>query len=164
MNVVAETLTGASSAWNTILAAWEEGQDAAMPDPRVAVPPAPTLDSGLLSRQLQALARSEGVLGCGVVDLERGDLLLAETRGSMSQAGLAAMARALADARAAHGRAAGPGMPVPEELQVVSAAGIDLLRASSPSSRLGLAVRIDRYVMSMPLVRVKLGEVEKLIR
>jgi hypothetical protein len=163
VSVVAEALTGASSAWNTILAAWEEGLDTVPNDPRLAGNSAQTLDSGLLTRQLQALARTEGVMGCAVIDLERGDMLLSESR-AMTSAGLTATTRALAEARAAHGRAAGPGMPVPEEVQVISSAGIDLLRCAPPPSRLGLVLRLDRHGANLPAARSRMAEVERLLR
>jgi hypothetical protein len=163
VSVVAEALTGASSAWNTVLAAWEDGLDSLPADPRMAGAPRQSLDSGLLTRQLQNLARSEGIMGCAVVDMERGDLLLSESR-SMTNAGLTAMARALCESRAAHGRAAGPGMPVPEELQVVSTAGIDLLRCAPPPSRLGLAIRLERHGAAVQMLRPRMTEVERLLR
>jgi hypothetical protein len=55
-------------------------------------------------------------------------------------------------------------MPVPEELQVVSTAGIDLLRCAPPPSRLGLAIRLERHGAAVQMLRPRMTEVERLLR
>ena len=156
---VAVSLTGTSTVWNTVLAAWDAAQQD--PQPQQAAPERAPQDSASLGRALAGLARTEGVLACGVVDLDRGELLASDSRQD-DEPGLARAARALVAARAAHIQAVGNAEALPEELLVTVPGRIQLLRCVGQGPRpMALALVLDRQNANLALVRFKLAEAER---
>jgi hypothetical protein len=154
---LAETLSGASSVWNTVLCAWEASSSAPTFAPSAAVR---QIDDSQVAKALFALVRTEGVIACGVVDLTTGELLAHDSRGSLNF-DLAARARRLTAARRVFGNGTEPGTEG-EELMVTMTGRIDLLRAAAPApSRLGMVLVLDRRLANLPLVRFKLMQAEK---
>jgi hypothetical protein len=152
-----ESLTGASTVWNTIQTAWEATQTSAL-----AGAEQPPAEPDAAARALHALARTDGVLACGIVDLQHGDLLATESRLGAG-ADLVGAARALCIARAAHASASGHAAQAADELLVTEPGRIQLLRAAGPKGRLGLVLLLDRAHANLALVRFKLVEAERLL-
>jgi len=182
---VAEPLASAASVWNCVLGAWEAsqgerlplGQPAARqqalgaafapPPPAAAARPAgftplpadqPPMPA--LNRLLAPLARSEGLLACGVVDLARGDLLASQARAPLPQ-DLAALALALCAARQAHLAVAGGAAP--DEILITAGAHQALLRSLPGGAGLGFVALVDRAQANLSLLRFKLLDAERLL-
>lgn len=155
---LAETLSGASTVWNTVLSAWEASANAPPPAPAAAPR---RIDDSQVTKALFALARTEGVIACGVVDLSTGALLAHDCRDSLNF-DLAARARRLAAARRVFGNSTEPGDTEGEELTVTMTGRIDLLHtAPSAPGRLGMFLVLDRRRVNLPLVRFKLMQAQK---
>ncbi len=192
-HALAEPLGSAASVWNRVLEAWESAQarqpaafaQAFAPLPsssataRAAAParaPATPGDSqpdaqgtalprALLNRLLLPLARSEGMLACGIVDLHNGDLLASEQRDE-PPLDLAALAEALCAARLAHQAVAADEAP-PDEILVTTGPRQSLLRrlpaASDDSAPLGFVAVLDRQRVNLALLRFKLLDAERIL-
>lgn len=159
---MSESLTGASSVWNTVLTAWEAAAVARQP-PAAAQPGAdggPVVHPDAVARALGVVARTEGLLACGLVNLSCGDLLASDARDGNPH-GLAQMAAALCAARQAHLSAAGHSNPAPDELLVTTGAQQAMLRTLSTSAALGLVALVDRNQVNLALLRFRLMEAEK---
>jgi hypothetical protein len=155
---LAETLSGASTVWNTVLSAWEASANA-LPIAPAAAPR--RIDDSQVTKALFALVRTEGVIACGVVDLSTGALLAHDCRDSLNF-DLAARARRLAAARRVFGDGTERGGTEGEELMVTMTGRIDLLHtAPSAPGRLGMFLVLDRRLVNLPLVRFKLMQAQK---
>lgn len=174
-----ETLGSAASVWNAVLTAWEaavaERQherrvDAALPTALAADGLGPLLARGV-GRALGLIARTEGLLACGLVSLSSGELLEADLRDSAHDT-LARQAAALCAARQAFGAtlsaaepAPGPGSDAPgtggTELMVTAGTQVALLHALPQGSAFGLVALLDRGQANLPLLRFRLREAEK---
>ena len=155
---LAETLSGASTVWNTVLSAWETSANAPPPAPAAAPR---RIDDSQVTKALFALVRTEGVIACGVVDLTTGALLAHDSRDGLNF-DLAARARRLAAARRVFGNSTEPGDTEGEELTVTMTGRIDLLHtAPSAPGRLGMFLVLDRRRVNLPLVRFKLMQAQK---
>jgi hypothetical protein len=192
---VAEPLTCAAQVWNTVLEAWEatqadlgfdlpppRGPDAAHPAAPPGPPapwtaalargearrPAPAAMPPSLARLLLPLARSEGLLACGIVDLDRGDLLASQQCGP-PETDLAALALALCAARHAH-QAVSPNDALPDEVLITTGARQTLLRQlagqrgnEAGPGRLGFIAVLDRQQANLALLRFKLLDADRLL-
>lgn len=192
VRALAEPLGSVADVWNCVLAAWEAIQETATPwaapsapaghglarralAPSVPpVPPTPSrpgtqLPALVLNRLLLPLARSEGLLACGIVDLDTGDLLASQQRDE-PPVHLAGLAEALCAARLAHQAVAADETP-PEEVLVTSGPRQTLLRllpGGAPgglpdASPLGFVAVLDRQQANLPLLRFKLLDAERLL-
>lgn len=132
--------------------------DAASAD-RPADPPLPAPE--LLGRLLAPLARSEGLLGCGVVDLISGDLLASQSRDALP-GDLPALALSLCTARQAH-RALGRATSLPDEVLVTAGPHQVLLRTLPGGAALGFVALLDRAQANLPLLRFRLLDTEGLL-
>ena len=168
---MSESLTGASSVWNTVLTAWEaasaatrgtEPQLAASPGVAGAPPPdgIPALRPDGVARALSLVARTEGLLACGLVNLACGDLLAADARDGSGHS-LAAHAAAMCAARQAHLCAGGADTPAPDELLITAGPHQVLLRAVAKAGSLGLVALLERSQANLALLRFRLLEAEK---
>lgn len=115
-------------------------------------PPLPGADA--LARLLQPLARSEGLLGCGVVDLLSGDLLASQCRGPLP-ADLETLALALCTARQAH-VAVGRAAALPDEVLITTGPHQCLLRTLPGEAALGFVAVLDRAQSNLALLRFRL--------
>ncbi len=181
-HALAEPLGSAASVWNRVLEAWEATQ--AMPPaqaraPAAACKPPPShatalrADAGqsaaalptlLANRLLLPLARSEGLLACGIVDLHSGDLLASQQR-EQPAADLVALAEALCAARLAHQAVAGQ-EPAPDEMLVTIGQRQTLLRrlpGAADGRELGFVAVLDRAHANLALLRFKLLDAERLL-
>jgi hypothetical protein len=160
---MSESLTGASSVWNTVLTAWEAASAAS----RHTEPQAPSGDGSTtlhpegVARALSLVARTEGLLACGLVNLACGDLLATEVRDG-SHGSLATHAAAMCAARQAHLSASGGEAAASDELLVTSGAYQVLLRSvTNPAGALGLVALLERSQANLALLRFRLLEAEK---
>jgi len=173
-HALAEPLASAASVWNCVLEAWEATQTlpapAAAPAPPPEPPPLPVLaaaGSGIqlpavvLNRLLLPLARSEGLLACGIVDLHTGDLLATQQREEPAT-DLAALAEALCAARLAHQAVATDEAP-PEEILVTTGPRQTLLRRLPGEAPLGFVAVLDRQQANLALLRFKLLDAERVL-
>ena len=179
-HALAEPLTSAASVWNCVLAAWEAMLGAGPPAsattaaphrPAVALPAAaarqPAADPGtrlppvVLNRLLLPLARSEGLLACGIVDLHSGDLLASQQR-EQPPTDLAALAETLCATRLAH-QAVAADAAAPEEILVTSGRHQTLLRRLPGDAALGFVALLDRQQVNLALLRFKLLDAERLL-
>jgi hypothetical protein len=152
---LSESLTDAPTVWHTVLTAWEATQTSVqVPE----TPPEPEPDA--LSRSLVALARTDGVLACGIVELQHGELISLESRASAGNE-LVGAARALCIARAAHASATGSAGQPADELLVTDANRVQMLRAGGAPGRPGVVLLLDRAHANLALVRFKLIEIER---
>lgn len=179
-SAVAEPLASAASVWNCVLEAWEATQGPALPaDTRAAPPPAaaphtpapamtdtrapsrqPALpQTQVLNRLLFPLARSEGLLACGIVDLNRGDLLASQQR-EQPPTDLAALALALCAARQAHHTVTGGDSP-PDEVLITAGPRQTLLRRLPGEAALGFVAVLDRQHANLALLRFRLMDAER---
>lgn len=174
---MSESLASASGVWNAVLTAWEAASASrAMPvRPRDPSPHNPSLplvspDAAPLHRDgvmraLGLVARTEGLLACGLVNLACGDLLASDNRGSQggdSDGGvLARHAAAICAARQAHLAAEGGERDAPDELLVTAGGRQVLLRTVTQGDSLGLVAVIDRAQANLALLRFRLLEAEK---
>lgn len=153
--VLSEPLTGVSSVWNAVLAAWDA---VAKDDAALMAAQANALAVG---RAISGLARTEGVLGCALIELAHGEVLHAESP-ALPPAMLRQQAQALLAARRTLVQAPGEAS-VPEELMVTAGPRIALLRAASATARQAVLVLLDRQHANLALVRFKLMEAERLL-
>jgi hypothetical protein len=181
-HALAEPLGSPASVWNRVLQAWEATQAAGAPAPAQAAPrrdlPAPStaplpsanaaetrLPAVVLNRLLLPLARSEGLLACGIVDLHTGDLLATQQRDEPAIE-LAALADAMCAARLAHQAVAVDETP-PDEILVTSGPRQTLLRrlpvAGHDAPQLGFVAVLDRQHANLALLRFKLLDAERLL-
>ncbi len=180
-HALAEPLGSAASVWNRVLEAWEATQAAGAPAPTAppaamsgpglatapSQPAAPgvRLPAVLLNRLLLPLARSEGLLACGIVDLHTGDLLATQQRDEPAT-DLAALAGAMCAARLAHQAVAADEAP-PDEILVTTGPRQTLLRrlpgAADGDVALGFVAVLDRQQTNLALLRFKLLDAERLL-
>jgi hypothetical protein len=155
---LSESLNGASSVWNTVLSAWEACANA----PTFSAPAqAKTLDTAVATKALFGLARTEGVVACGVVDLSSGELLSHDSSDSLTF-DLSALARRLVAARRVFSASQNERGVDSEELMVTHSTRIELLRCGlPPPARFGLALVLDRRLANVPLIRFKVLQAEK---
>ncbi len=182
-HALAEPLGSAASVWNRVLEAWETTQ--APPDAaparqaglqapaapeadaadRVHIHPGATLPLQVLNRLLLPLARSEGLLACGIVDLHRGDLLASQQRDE-PPLDLHSLAEAMCAARLAHQAVAADEAP-PDEILVTSGPRQTLLRrlpgAGPDAAALGFVAVLDRQQANLALLRFKLLDAERIL-
>ncbi len=132
---------------------------------QVAQSLAAQLPAALLNRLLLPLARSEGLLACGIVDLHSGDLLATQQQ-AHAQADLAALTGALCAARRAHQAVAGDAA-APDEILVTTGLRQTLLRrlhgAPDTTAALGFVALLDRQQTNLALLRFKLLDAERLL-
>jgi hypothetical protein len=159
---MAESLTSASSVWNTVLTAWEAAAAGpASGDTGPGTEPAPLLQQDAVERALGLVSRSEGLLSCGLVNLACGDLLASDSRGG-SQRSLATMAAALCAAHQAHVATAGPDSAPPDEILVTAGGSQALLRTLPAAGPLvGMVAILDRQQANLSLLRFRMLEAEK---
>ena len=112
-------------------------------------------------RVLLPLARSEGLLACGIVDLHTGDLLATQQREEPAT-DLAALAEALCAARLAHQAVATDEAP-PEEILVTTGPRQTLLRRLPGEAPLGFVAVLDRQQANLALLRFKLLDAERVL-
>jgi arginine utilization protein RocB len=113
-----------------------------------------------LARVLAAVSTAEGLLACGMVDLDSGDLLATEGDAGLRQ-GLRQQAAALCAARRAHLAAGGPEIAAPEEILVSMGMRQALLRRLTQSDSLGFVALVDRARANLSLLRFRLNEAER---
>jgi hypothetical protein len=161
---MAESLTSASSVWNTVLTAWEAsaaGPIAPSTDSTGNTDLAPLLQQDAVERALGLVSRTEGLLACGLVNLACGDLIASDSRGG-SQATLASLAAALCAAHQAHVATAGADSPPPDELLVTTGGHQALLRTLPAAGALvGMVAIVDRQQANLALLRFRMLEAEK---
>jgi hypothetical protein len=190
VHALAEPLGSVAHVWNCVLEAWEATQragsqaavraapagltgptDLTMAAPLTApvapLPPAPAarLPMVVLNRVLLPLARSEGLLACGIVDLATGDLLATQQR-EQPPTDLAGLAEAMCAARLAHQAVAADEAP-PDEVLVTSDPRQTLLRLlpgqALNDAPLGFVAVLDRQQANLPLLRFKLLDAGRLL-
>jgi len=127
--------------------------------------PDSVLPLSLLNRLLLPMARTEGLLACGIVDLQTADLLASQQHGQ-PPLDLAALAEAMCAARLAHQAVAADEAP-PDEILVTSGPRQTLLRGLSVAlhhrARLGFVAVLDRQHANLALLRFKLLDAERLL-
>lgn len=163
---MAESLTSASSVWNTVLTAWEAA--AAGPvnsgtpaDGTVPGELAPLLQQDAVDRALGLVSRTEGLLACGLVNLACGDLIASDSRNGAQHA-LASIAAAMCAAHQAHVATAGADSPPPDELLVTAGGNQSLLRMLPAAGPLvGMVALLDRQQANLALLRFRMLEAEK---
>jgi hypothetical protein len=156
VEVIDEPLTGTSSVWNALLAAWDRQQS---PTERPSDPAAP--EARAVARQLRTLMHTDGVLACALADATDGDLLAGESRDGTTD--LVRAAAALAPVLRAH-RQAAMAMALPgslDEVLVVNGTTCHLLRPVQRRPNQFLFARIDRSHANLALLRFKLAEAER---
>ncbi len=157
---MSESLTGPASVWNSVLTAWEV---ASRTDdrPSVTAPNASELaPPQWLSHALASVARTEGVLACGVVDLDGGDLLAFDAAPPLHP-DLQRLAYAVSAARRAHRAAGGPDLASPDEILVSMGVRQGLLRPLVHSHALGFVALLERAKANLPLLRYRLIDAER---
>ena len=187
-HALAEPLGSAASVWNRVLEAWEATQArqpaaidgaGAPPQPQPAAQawtdtaqaahlqmahapePGTSLPPVVLNRLLLPLARSEGLLACGIVDLHSGDLLASQQRDE-PPLDLAALAEAMCAARLAHQAVAADEAP-PDEILVTTGPRQTLLRRLPGEAPLGFVAVLDRQHANLALLRFKLLDAERIL-
>jgi len=114
-----------------------------------------------LNRLLLPLARSEGLLACGIVDLARGDLLASQTHESGPD-DLPGLTLALCAARRAH-LVAGGGHHAPDEILITAGPHQALLRVLPGDGSLAFVALLERAQANLSLLRFKLLDAERLL-
>jgi predicted regulator of Ras-like GTPase activity (Roadblock/LC7/MglB family) len=155
-----EPLTGVSAVWNRLLALWDRMQK---PAPVAAVPrEAALLDPRMLEQQLRHVLRTDGVLGCCVVDTRSGALLSSEQRhAGGTDLGVAAAACALVmRTQLDAARLIGIDAPV-DELMVTAGSHQQVMRNLTKRPGLFLLALLDRTRSNLALTRFKMMEAEK---
>jgi hypothetical protein len=164
---MSESLSGAATVWNAVLTAWEAAAQTkpwstAQPgspqgdrDSMVALAP-PQWLAGVLS----SVVRTEGVISCGIAELDSGNVIAVDADNSAS-AELRQLAAAMCAARRAHVAAGGPGLPVPDELLVTIGARHMLLRPLAKSQSLAFVALVERSRANLALLRYRLMESER---
>jgi hypothetical protein len=156
LEVIDEPLTGTSSVWNALLAAWDRHQQ---PAEQSADPAA--VDARNVARQLRMLTMTDGVLGSALVDATDGDLLAGESRSP--HVDLARAAAALAPVLRAH-RKAHEDMGLSgalEEFTVAAGNCYHLVRPLLRRPHQFLFVRLERTHANLALLKFKLAEAER---
>jgi hypothetical protein len=156
VEVIDEPLTGTSSVWNALLAAWDRQQT---PGEQSADPAA--IDARNVARQLRMLTLTDGVLGSALADANDGDLLAGESRAAGVD--LARAAAALAPLLRAH-RKAHDDMGLPgalEEFSVASGNAYHLVRPLTRRPHQFLFARLERNHANLALLKFKLAEAER---
>ncbi len=186
VSTVAEPMGCAAGLWNCVLEAWQSARGGNTPDidldalatgaaadapvrppvPRAAPAPATLADRAPtrpspqhFNRLLLPLARHEGLLACGIVDLARGDLLASQQRGP-SRIDLDALALRLHAAHQALGGGWGDA-PAADELLVTAGPRLMLLRRLPGAASLGFLALLDRQQANLSLLRFKLMDAER---
>jgi hypothetical protein len=156
VEVLDEPLTGTSSVWNALLAAWDRAQ---APAEQPADPA--TVDARKVARELRQLMLTDGVLGAALADATDGDLLAGESR--HPGVDLARAAAALAPVLRAHQQAhAAMGLPgALEEFSVAAGTSHHLVRPLQRRPNRFLFARIERAHANLALLRFKLAEAER---
>jgi hypothetical protein len=156
VEVIDEPLTGTSSVWNALLAAWDRQQ---APAEQGADPAA--IDARKVARQLRMLTMTDGVLGSALADATDGDLLAGESRAPGVD--LARAAVALAPLLRAH-RKAHDDMGLPGTLEEFSVAAGNCWHLVRPLQRRTdqfLFARLERSHANLALLKFKLAEAER---
>jgi len=156
VEVIDEPLTGTSSVWNALLAAWDRQQ---APAEQAADPAA--IDARNVARQLRMLTMTDGVQGSALADANDGDLLAGESRSP--NVDLARAAAALAPVLRAH-RKAHDDMGLPgalEEFTVAAGNSYHLVRPLIRRPNQFLFARLERTHANLALLKFKLAEAER---
>lgn len=156
VDVLDEPLTGTSSVWNALLAAWDRLQASAEPPADPA-----TVDARKVGRELRLLMQTDGVLAAALVDATDGDLLAGESR--HPDIDLARAAAALAPVVRAH-QLAHEAMGLPgtlEEFSVAAGTAHHVVRPLLRRPNRFLFARIERAHANLALLRFKLAEAER---
>lgn len=156
VEVIDEPLTGTSSVWNALLAAWDRQQ---APVDQSADPAA--IDARNVARQLRMLTMTDGVLGSALADANDGDLLGGESRSP--DVDLARAAAALAPVLRAH-RKAHEDMGFPgsvEEFTVAAGNCYHVVRPLLRRPNQFLFARLERTHANLALLKFKLAEAER---
>jgi hypothetical protein len=156
VEVIDEPLTGTSSVWNALLAAWDRQQT-----PSDAASDPAAIDARNIARHLRMLTMTDGVLGSALADANDGDLLAGESRGP--QVDLARAAAALAPVLRAH-RKAHEDMGLPgtlEEFTVAAGTCYHLVRPLIRRPNQFLFARLERTHANLALLKFKLAEAER---
>jgi hypothetical protein len=156
IEIIDEPLTGTSSVWNTLLAAWDRQQT----PPEQAADPA-AVDARNIARQLRMLMGTDGVLGAALADATDGDLLAGESRdgGVDLKRAAAALAPVLRAHRRAHEDMGLAGTL--EEFSVAAGNMHHLVRPLARRPHQFLFARIERQHANLALLRFKLAEAER---
>jgi hypothetical protein len=156
VEVIDEPLTGTSSVWNALLAAWDRQQT---PQEQATDPAA--IDARNVARQLRMLMTTDGVLGVALADATDGDLLAGESRDSGID--LKRAAAALAPVLRAHRKAhEDMGMVgTLEEFSVAGGTAHHLVRPLARRPHQFLFARLERQHANLALLRFKLAEAER---
>ena len=166
---MSEALSGPASVWNAVLTAWEAAAHStrslahANPGSELPLPEgdtAPLEPPQWLAHLLESVARTEGVLACGIAELDRGELIATDARDTPADV-LQQVATSLCAARRAHLAAGGPGSVAPDELLVSMGARQALLRPLAKSGSLAFVAMVDRSRSSLPLLRYRLMGAER---
>jgi hypothetical protein len=171
VSVMAEPLNSPVAVWNCLLGQWR----ASLRPLALAHDKHPSQEANapginpVLSALLISLARTEGLVACGAVDLARGELLAGPTYGAMGHPGqqsestpLAAMAQALCRARHAHGLVSKEG-DEPEEILITTGGQQAVLRQWPGQPGLGLVALLEGPMANLGLLRFKLKTAEGLL-
>jgi hypothetical protein len=156
VEVIDEPLTGTSSVWNALLAAWDRQQS-----PSDAASDPAAIDARNIARHLRMLTMTDGVLGSALADANDGDLLAGESRNP--QVDLARAAAALAPVLRAH-RKAHEDMGLPgtlEEFTVAAGTCYHLVRPLIRRPNQFLFARLERTHANLALLKFKLAEAER---
>ncbi len=156
VEVIDEPLTGTSSVWNALLAAWERQQNplAQAADPASA-------DARNIARQLRLLTMTDGVVGSALADANDGDLLAGESRSASID--LVRAAAALAPLLRAH-RKAHDDMGLAgtlEEFTVAAGSCYHVVRPLIRRPTQFLFARLERTHANLALLKFKLAEAER---
>jgi hypothetical protein len=153
-----EALTGVSAVWNRLLVLWEQVQK---PAPATAPSESNLLDLSRVGQQLQQVLRTDGVLGCAVVDTRSGAMVAGEQRASGPELGVAAAASALVmRTQLDAARLVGVESPV-DELMMTAGNHQQVMRNLSKRPGLFLLALLDRRRSNLALTRFKMMEAEK---
>jgi len=156
VEVLDEPLTGTSSVWNALLAAWDRLQAG----PEQPADPA-TIDARKIARELRQLMLTDGVLGAALADATDGDLLTGESRHAgidlaRAAAALAPVVRAHLQAHVTMGLAGSV-----EEFSVAAGSAHHLVRLLQRRPNRFLFARLERAHANLALLRLKLAEAER---
>jgi hypothetical protein len=158
VEVIDEPLTGTSSVWNALLAAWDRQQT---PDGEAQTADPAAIDARNVARQLRMLTMTDGVQGSALADANDGDLLGGESRSA--DVDLARAAAALAPVLRAH-RKAHDDMGLPgslEEFTVSAGTCYHLVRPLLRRPNQFLFARLERSHANLALLKFKLAEAER---
>ena len=177
--VLSESMTSASSVWNSLLGMWGEVRNlrpwdaAAEPEPGVPAPiaaatpvpaagPAPLIDPKLVSRTLTQVLAIDGLLGCALIDSDSGQVIAREVREDQPL-DIAAAAHDCAPLLRAH-REAARRMGLPDAVDEVVVSGRthqQIVRALHHHPALFVLALLDRQRANQALARFKLADAVK---